>query len=107
MAGCRYQEHSMVLEVAILDVIPSSQDAFEEAFREASPLIAATAGYVSHELRKCVETSNRYLLLVQWRMLEDHTIGFRGSPQYVQWKELLHKFYDSFPVVEHYVEITD
>jgi len=95
----------MVLEVAILDVIPSMQDEFQEAFRLASPLIAASAGYISHELRKCVETQNRYLLLVQWQTLEDHTVGFRGSERYLQWKDLLHKFYDPFPSVEHYVSV--
>ena len=95
----------MVLEVAILDVIPSLQESFEESFRAASPLIAASTGYVSHELRKCVEKSNRYLLLVRWQTLEDHTVGFRGSERYAEWKRLLHKFYEPFPVVEHYVEM--
>ncbi len=95
----------MVLEVAVLDVIPSTQEAFEEAWRTASPLIAASPGYISHELRKCVERSNRYLLLVQWQTLENHTAGFRGSERYLKWKELLHKFYDPFPTVEHYVEL--
>lgn len=69
----------MVLEVAILDVIPSMQTAFEEAFLVASPLIAASPGYISHELRRCVETANRYALLVQWQTLEDHTVGFAGQ----------------------------
>jgi heme-degrading monooxygenase HmoA len=92
----------MVLEVAILDVIPTMQKDFEEAFHTAGPLIAASEGYLSHELRRCLETQSRYLLLVQWRTLEDHTIGFRGSERYAQWKALLHKFYEPFPVVEHY-----
>jgi heme-degrading monooxygenase HmoA len=95
----------MVLEVAILDVIPSLQESFEESFRAASPLIAASTGYVSHELRKCVEKSNPYLLLVRWQTLEDHTVGFRGSERYAEWKRLVHKFYEPFPVVEHYVEM--
>jgi heme-degrading monooxygenase HmoA len=95
----------VILEVAILDVIPSMLDAFEEAFRTASPLITASAGYIRHELRKCVEAPNRYLLLVEWRTLEEHTVGFRGSERYLKWKDLLHKFYDPFPTVEHYVEL--
>jgi heme-degrading monooxygenase HmoA len=99
------EEHPVVLEVAILDVIPSMQDIFEEAFAVASPLIAASPGYISHELRRCVETANRYVLLVQWQTLEDHTVGFRGSERYLKWKELLHKFYDPFPTVEHYVDL--
>lgn len=59
-------------------------------------------GYVSHELQSCIEDGNKYLLLVQWETLEDHTEGFRGSPEYQEWRKLLHHFYDPFPVVEHY-----
>jgi heme-degrading monooxygenase HmoA len=59
-------------------------------------------GYCSHELRPCVEVAGRYVLLVSWRSLEDHTVGFRRSAQYQQWRALLHHFYDPFPVVEHY-----
>ena len=57
---------------------------------------------MSHELQRCVERPGEYLLLVRWRTLEDHTAGFRGSPQYQDWKRLLHHFYDPFPVVSHY-----
>lgn len=59
-------------------------------------------GYISHELRRCLETENRYILLVRWETIEHHTKGFRGSPQYQQWKTLLHHFYNPFPEVEHY-----
>ncbi len=92
----------MILEVAILDVKPGLAAEFETAFKTASPLIASTCGYISHELQRCLETPNRYLLLVRWQQLEDHTVGFRQSPQYQQWRSLLHHFYDPFPTVEHY-----
>jgi heme-degrading monooxygenase HmoA len=92
----------MILEVAILNVRAGTNDAFETAFREASPIIAAIPGYISHEVRPCIETPNRYILLVQWRQLEDHTIGFRQSEGYQRWRALLHHFYDPFPTVEHY-----
>ena len=91
-----------VLEVAILNVRPAECSAFETAFREASNIISSMPGYCSHELRRCVEASNRYILLVQWRRLEDHTVGFRQSAQYQHWRSLLHHFYDPFPTVEHY-----
>ena len=58
--------------------------------------------YLGHELRKCLEQANRYILLVHWRQLEDHTEGFRNSEQYQSWREALHHFYDPFPTVEHY-----
>jgi len=92
----------MILEVAILDVIPGKETEFESAFEQASPIIASTDGYVSHQLQKCVEKENRYILLVNWETLEAHTVGFRGSKKYQEWKRLLHHFYDPFPTVEHY-----
>jgi heme-degrading monooxygenase HmoA len=94
----------MILEVAILKVRAGADDAFESAFREASAIIVSMPGYVSHELRRCVETSNQYLLLVHWQRIEDHTVGFRQSAEYQRWRALLHHFYDPFPAVEHYGE---
>ena len=92
----------MILEVAILDVIPGKEIEFESAFEQASPIIASMDGYVSHQLQKCLEKQNRYILLVNWERLEAHTVGFRGSEKYREWKRLLHHFYDPFPTVEHY-----
>jgi heme-degrading monooxygenase HmoA len=92
----------MILEMAILDVKSGQTEQFEMAFKTASALIAAMPGYLSHELQRCIETESRYLLLVRWQTLEDHTIGFRQSPQYQQWRTLLHHFYEPFPTVEHY-----
>ena len=59
-------------------------------------------GYISHQLQRCIEKENRYILLVNWETLEDHTVGFRSSDEYQEWKKLLHHFYDPFPTVEHY-----
>lgn len=92
----------MILEVAILQVIPNQTDAFEIAFKKAAPIIASRKGYINHELKKCIEQPSQYLLLVNWETLEDHEIGFRHSPEYQDWKALLHHFYDPFPSVEHY-----
>ncbi|MDQ3107626.1 MAG: antibiotic biosynthesis monooxygenase, partial [Actinomycetota bacterium] len=72
------------------------------AFSQARPLIEATPGFLGLELRRCVEDGARYLLFVEWETLEAHTEGFRGSDRYDPWRELLHHFYDPFPVVEHY-----
>jgi heme-degrading monooxygenase HmoA len=95
----------MILEVAILNVIPGREAEFEDAFRQAQRIISSMNGYRAHELRRCVETANRYILLVNWDRLEDHTIGFRGSSGYQEWKQLLHHFYDPFPAVEHYAAV--
>src|SRR5262245_35825937 len=97
----------MILEVAILNVKPGSSKHFESAFREASAIIQSMPGYVSHELHRCVETADRYVLLVRWQKLEDHTVGFRKSEQYKQWRKLLHHFYEPFPTVEHYESVLE
>ena len=96
----------MILEVAILDVIPGKESDFQHSFAEAEKIITSMPGYLSHELKRCIENSSRYILLVNWQKLEDHTVGFRGSPEYQEWKALLHHYYDPFPHVEHYTDIS-
>ena len=78
----------MILEVAILDVISAQEKDFESAFEKASPIIASMPGYISHQLQRCIEKQNRYILLVNWEKLEDHTVGFRGSEEYQEWRRL-------------------
>jgi heme-degrading monooxygenase HmoA len=95
----------MILEVAILHVKAHLTNEFEANFRKASKIISTMAGYMGHELQKCVEEDHKYILLVRWDKLEDHTEGFRGSSEYLEWKSLLHHFYDPFPIVEHYTNI--
>ena len=95
----------MILEVAVLKIKPNKNKEFEAAFKQASAIIASMPGYISHSLQKCLEVEDRYLLLVNWQTLEDHTIKFRRSREYQIWKELLHHFYDPFPIVEHYQKI--
>lgn len=95
----------MILEVAILDVTPGRGAEYETAFAQAESIITAMPGYRSHTFKRCLEKTNRYLLLVQWDTLEDHTEGFRQSAAYQDWKALLHPFYDPFPTVEHYRDI--
>ncbi|GIO36016.1 antibiotic biosynthesis monooxygenase [Paenibacillus antibioticophila] len=95
----------MILEAAQLQVKPGSINDFESNFRKASKIISQMPGYLSHELHKCVETEDKYLLLVKWESITAHEVGFRKSPQYEEWKALLHHFYDPFPTVEHYVQI--
>ena len=95
----------MVLEVAILDVKPNEAVNFESAFAKAQSIISSTDGYISHQLQKCVEKPNRYILLVNWETIEAHTVGFRKSEEYQEWRKLLHHFYDPFPEVEHYNKV--
>ncbi len=92
----------MILEVARLNVIPGREAEFESSFQSASNIISSMHGYISHQLQRYLENKSQYLLLVNWETLEDHTVGFRGSPEYQEWRKLLHHFYAPFPTVEHY-----
>ncbi|WP_343329054.1 antibiotic biosynthesis monooxygenase [Polaribacter staleyi] len=93
----------MVLEVAILNIKEGLSKDFEAAFKQAEKIISTQKGYVSHQLKKCVEQENKFILLVNWETIEDHEDGFRKSNEYQKWKELLHHFYKPFPTVEHYI----
>ncbi|RZS65625.1 heme-degrading monooxygenase HmoA [Agromyces ramosus] len=95
----------MILEHAILPVTPGREADFEAAFAGAKPIIASMPGFVDLTLSRSIETPNEYLLLVHWRSVAAHEVGFRGSPEYEQWRALLHGFYDPFPAVEHFAEV--
>ena len=97
----------MILEVALLDVKPGLETAFENDFDLASAYLSGTEGYLSHELQRCVEKPNRYILLVRWTSVAVHTEGFRKSPGYQEWKKLLHHYYDPFPTVEHFTKVRE
>jgi heme-degrading monooxygenase HmoA len=92
----------MILEVALLNVRAGQSAAFERAFADAQAIISAMHGYVSHQFQRCIEAPDKCLLLVNWRRLEDHTIGFRQSTEYQEWRRLLHHFYDPIPTMEHF-----
>ncbi len=93
---------SEVLEVVQLSVKSGQELAFERAFAEAQAIISGTPGYLGHELGRCLESPSSYLLLVRWSSIEAHEQGFRQSQGYLEWKRLLHHFYDPFPTVVHY-----
>lgn len=92
----------MIVESVVLPVRPGLEREFEKAFAQAVPLISCQAGYAGHSLRRGVERPSTYLLTVEWESLAAHTEGFRKSPEYAEWKRLLHEFYDPFPTVLHY-----
>lgn len=95
----------MILEKASLYVSEEKQIKFERDFKIASKIISSMQGYIHHKLGKCIENKEKYILLVEWETLEDHEIGFRESNEYQNWKQLLHHYYEPFPVVEHYREV--
>ena len=98
---------TMILETAVLEVKDGRESDFEAAVKEASPILARQKGHLAHRFEKCTGTAGRYLLLVWWETLEDHTEGFRKSSDYQEWRRLLHHFYDPFPQIEHYEAVSD
>ncbi|MDQ6761419.1 MAG: antibiotic biosynthesis monooxygenase [Bacteroidota bacterium] len=95
----------MIIEIALLYIKKNKENLFERAFEKAQKIISKMNGYISHELLKCMEEENKYALLVRWNTVEDHIEGFRKNEEYTDWKNLLHHFYNPFPVVEHYQKI--
>lgn len=77
----------MILKTAILYVKKGEEKQFEHDFKIAGQYISSIGGYLGHSLRKCIEQENKYLLLVDWEKLEDYTIVFRQSEQYLEWKK--------------------
>jgi heme-degrading monooxygenase HmoA len=92
----------VILEHALLPVVPGRELEFETAFGQAKSIIASMPGFLRVTLSRCIERPSTYLLLVEWERLEDHTVGFRDSLGYQEWRRLLHEFYDPFPTVEHF-----
>ncbi|KJF19930.1 antibiotic biosynthesis monooxygenase [Rhodococcus sp. AD45-ID] len=97
----------MILEHALLHVDPALSEEFEKAFGTAKSIISAVPGFIRLHLSHCMESPQQYLLLVEWESLEAHTVGFRQSDGYQRWRELLHHFYDPFPVAEHYETVVE
>ena len=95
----------MILEAVMLNVKPNLENDFELAFQQASSIVASIDGYLSHEIHRCLEVKGKYILLIRWKNLEAHRIGFKNYIEYQQWKRLLHHFYEPFPIVEHFENI--
>jgi heme-degrading monooxygenase HmoA len=92
----------MITEIAQLQVKPGQAADFERDFAAASVYIRRIDGYVAHELQRCLEDDHRYVVLIQWTTLEAHLEGFRQSPEFLEWKRLLHRHYELSPTVEHF-----
>ena len=92
----------MILEIALLVVHPGMQRAFETAFTKAQRLLAEADGCLAHELRQSLDCEQHYALLIEWRAVEDHTLGFRKSPGFTRWRELLQTYLAEPPRIEHF-----
>lgn len=91
----------MIREIATIRIDPARADAFEAAVREAIPLFRGAAGCEGMALDRVIEEPGTYLLRVKWRTVEDHTVGFRQSEAFQQWRALAAPFFVAPPAVVH------
>ncbi len=93
----------MILELADFSIKPGHNEAFEEAIqRGLRSIIAHAKGFEGYKVNRGIENPNRYILQIFWTQLQDHTVGFRESPAFAQWRAVVGPFFASAPVVEHF-----
>ena len=93
----------MILEHCDIEIDPSKQAEFEEAIlRGAETVIGRSKGFRGFKVNHCVETPARYVLLIYWETLENHTVDFRGSAAFAEWRAIVGPFFAKPPVVEHF-----
>lgn len=98
----------MILELADIRIQPGKQAEFDEAIqRGIVQTIAKAKGYLGHKVQKGVEAPERYLLMVYWATLEAHTVDFRESPAFTEWRGIVGPFFASAPHVEHFSLLTE
>lgn len=95
----------MVLEVALIDVTPTAEDAFAVAYAEARPLLATTPGCRSVRMTRGVETPTRFVLLVEWDSVAAHLENFRDSDRFPRWRALIGPYFAEPPRVEHFTDV--
>ncbi|MGE0349489.1 antibiotic biosynthesis monooxygenase family protein [Hydrogenophaga sp.] len=92
----------MILEHADIRIDPAKSSAFEEAIlRGVTTVVAKSKGFKGFKVNRSIESPGRYLLMIYWDTLEDHTVGFRGSDAFAQWRAIVGPFFAQPPVVEH------
>ena len=93
----------MILELADIRIHPGQNAAFEEAIaRGLETVISKAPGFQAYALQRGIESPQRYLLQIRWATLEDHTVGFRDSELFTQWRAIVGPFFASAPTVEHF-----
>jgi heme-degrading monooxygenase HmoA len=92
----------VILELATIDIKPGTNTDFEMSLEKAQKVICQSKGYISHQFHQCVEQQNRYTLLIRWKTLEAHTIGFRESELFKEWRALIGPYFETPPLVQHY-----
>ena len=97
----------MILEHADLRIDPQNATAFEEAIERGARTVISTAkGFQGFQVHRSIESPGRYVLTIEWATLEDHTVGFRESPLFAEWRAIVGPFFAGPPNVEHYDLVT-
>lgn len=97
----------MIVEVADFRVDAERRAAFAQAMAQGVKTVLSQArGYLGHRILACHENAERVLLIVEWATLEDHTVGFRESAAFADWRAIIGPFFKQPPQVEHFV-VTD
>jgi len=97
----------MILEVVDIRIHPGQQAQFDEAIaRGLAHTISKAKGYLGHQVQKGIEAPERYLLMINWATLENHTVDFRESPAFTEWRSIVGPFFASAPQVEHFQLLT-
>jgi heme-degrading monooxygenase HmoA len=93
----------MILELADIRIAPGKQAEFDEAIRRGVETVAAKArGFRGYQVNRGVESPERYVLMIYWDTLENHTVDFRQGPLFPQWRAIVGPFFATPPVVEHF-----
>ena len=95
----------MILEIAQIDVKPGMESEFEDGVRNAAPLFKRAKGCGGMLLQRSIEQPARYRLVVQWETVEAHTVDFRGSADFAEWRKLVGHCFAQPPQVEHVREV--
>jgi len=95
----------MILEIAQLSIKPGMESEFEAGVAKAAPIFRRAKGCKGMALQRSVETPNRYRLFVKWETLENHTVDFRGSADFQEWRKLVGHCFATAPEVEHSREV--
>ena len=103
LANLATETDTMIVEIADFKVRPEQRAAFLQAITGAAQSILAQAvGYRSHRILACQESPGRVVLTVEWETLEAHTVGFRQSPAFTEWRAVIGPFFLEPPQVEHF-----
>ncbi|MGC1349126.1 MAG: antibiotic biosynthesis monooxygenase family protein [Xanthobacteraceae bacterium] len=95
----------MITEIAQIDVKPGMEAEFEAGVKNAAPIFKRAKGCHGMELRRSIEKPGRYRLFVEWATVEDHTVGFRNSPDFQEWRKLVGHCFATPPDVEHVQQV--